>query len=233
MDAVVDYVFSGSRFKLRIDRENVVIGFGLQGIRVPQPDQNSKISTQLSNEAKNFSKSHLHQRDVQIEVRHMDKKGNFFGQLWIGDKLFASTILGEGLAYIEANENDYLPEYEQLETGEGHAREDSKGVWRTDAALELGLQTGADAAQVFGEEPMKAKIITLDDTRGFFVRFDQDEKKYKDMLAQLQDFANLNEVMQHPVKAGTICVIKDDNESIFHRCRVERSNKNGQYSLYL
>lgn len=35
LEAVVDFVFSGSWFKLWIDRENVLIGFGLQGIRVP------------------------------------------------------------------------------------------------------------------------------------------------------------------------------------------------------
>lgn len=89
-----------------------MIGFGLQGIRVPQPDQNSKLATQLSNQAKDFSKLQLHQRDVQIEVRHMDKKGNFFGQLWVGGQLYASNLLGEGLAYIEANDNDYIPEYD-------------------------------------------------------------------------------------------------------------------------
>jgi len=35
LDAVVDYVFSGHRYKLRIDRENVIIGFGLLGVRSP------------------------------------------------------------------------------------------------------------------------------------------------------------------------------------------------------
>jgi len=69
----------------------------------------------------------------------MDKKGNFFGQLWVNGELFAAQILGKGLAFIDANENDYIPEYDELETSEGHAREDSKGVWRQDAALELGL----------------------------------------------------------------------------------------------
>ena len=72
----------------------------------------------------------------------MDKKGNFYGQLWIGGQLFATNLLGEGLAYIEASDNDYIPEYDQLETSEGHAREDSKGVWRTEVALELGLEVG-------------------------------------------------------------------------------------------
>ena len=35
LDAVVDYVFSGHRYKLRIDRENVIIGFGLQCVKSP------------------------------------------------------------------------------------------------------------------------------------------------------------------------------------------------------
>jgi hypothetical protein len=42
----------------------------------------------------------------------MDKKGNFYGQLWIGGQLYASSLLAEGHAYIEANDNDHIPEYE-------------------------------------------------------------------------------------------------------------------------
>jgi len=46
---------------------------------VPVPDKNSELITEISNNAKEYSKQISHQRDVKVEVRTMDKKGNFFG----------------------------------------------------------------------------------------------------------------------------------------------------------
>lgn len=80
---------------------------------------------------------------------------------------------------------------------------------------------------------MKAKIIQLDDTRGFYVRFESDEKKYKDLLTQLLDYSSSHDTMSHPVKAGTVCVIQCDEDKLFYRCRIERANKNQAYQIYL
>ncbi len=102
LDAVVEYVFSGGRFKLRIDSENVMIAFAIQGMRVPQPDKNSKEVSSISTLAKDYSKAQLHQRDVQIEIRHVDRKGNFFGQLWKQSGLYGEVLLQKGFAYIDA-----------------------------------------------------------------------------------------------------------------------------------
>ena len=53
-------MFSGHRFKLRIESENVVIAFGLQGVRSPQPDKNSKEVSEISDQAKTYAKTTLH-----------------------------------------------------------------------------------------------------------------------------------------------------------------------------
>jgi len=57
LEGMIDFVFSGSRFKVRLDRQNVVIALCIQGIRVPQPDKNSEILTSISNQAKDYTKS--------------------------------------------------------------------------------------------------------------------------------------------------------------------------------
>ena len=48
----------------------------------------------------------------------MDKKGNFFGQVWINDNLLATNIVGKGFGYLELWDSDNIPEYEDLEKAE-------------------------------------------------------------------------------------------------------------------
>jgi hypothetical protein len=59
-NAVVEYCLSGARVKLRIDSENVVIPFGIQGVRGLTNDQNQPKMLELSNQAKDFAKEELH-----------------------------------------------------------------------------------------------------------------------------------------------------------------------------
>ena len=40
LQGVIDFWFSGQKFKIRIDTENFYIGFSLIGIKIPMPDQN-------------------------------------------------------------------------------------------------------------------------------------------------------------------------------------------------
>jgi len=90
---MVDFVFSGSRLKLWLEWQNVLIALCIQGIRIPTPDKNSDLLTDISNAAKEYTKSIAHQRDCKVEIWSMDKKGNFFGQVWINENLLALNLL--------------------------------------------------------------------------------------------------------------------------------------------
>ncbi len=103
----------------------------------------------------------------------MDKKGNFFGQIWINDNLLAINVVNKGFAYLEVRDSDVIPEYDELEKAEQTARSQKIGVWNEDAALELGIE-GAEEEK-YEEGPVKATIIELDSSQGFYIRFDSDE----------------------------------------------------------
>lgn len=233
LDAVVDYCFSGQKYKLRIDSENVIIGFGLQGAKCPQPDKNSKEITAISNTAKDYATGQLHQRDVKIVVRHMDKKGNFYGQLWNNSGLFTTSLLQKGFAYLDAHENDHIPEYGELEEAETTARGDSKGVWRHDVALELGLETGGegDEEECF-EGPIKAEVVEMSDPQCFYVRYSQDLKKLGKIESQLSTIESTGEILNHPVKVASMCAVMNTEDDKWYRARIERNEGEGMYQVF-
>jgi len=110
----IEYCFSGQRFKIRIDSENCSIAFGLIGIEIPQPDVNQPGITEISEQAKEYAKNILHQRDVAINVKYMDKRGTFLGNLWMlsspkkkGDH-FAKNILQKGFGNIQESNAERL-----------------------------------------------------------------------------------------------------------------------------
>lgn len=100
--AVIEYCFSGMRFKARLDQEGRAISFNLLGIKTMQSDKNQPIFDEYANDALQFAKENLFQRDVTIEICFADKRGNFFGSLTMANKTdFATKLLEEGLAMVQ------------------------------------------------------------------------------------------------------------------------------------
>lgn len=112
---VVEFTLSGQKFKIRLDDENCSIGFGLIGINIPQPDNNQPGITDISDKAKEYAKHTLHQKDVAINVKYIDKRGTFLGNLWLYDgqkkkkgENYAAQILRKGYGNIQDQSADKL-----------------------------------------------------------------------------------------------------------------------------
>ena len=112
---VIEYCFSGQKYKIRLDSENCSVAFAQIGVKIPQPDPNQPGITEISNNAKEYAKNSLHQRDVVINVKYMDKRGTFLGNLWFwnekgrkkGDH-FGTHILRKGYGSIQEDNSDKL-----------------------------------------------------------------------------------------------------------------------------
>ena len=79
------------------------------------PDPNQPEITEISNIAKEFAKTSLHQRDVIINIKYIDKKGTFLGNMWIGNESksgkgenYAKSLLSKGYGNIQDNNSDKL-----------------------------------------------------------------------------------------------------------------------------
>lgn len=61
-----------------------------------------------------FSKSHLLQRDVEVEIDNCDNKGVFHGTLFLAGKDFNASLVEEGLA-TASSQGSRFNEYLKLE----------------------------------------------------------------------------------------------------------------------
>lgn len=131
-EAVVEYVFSGSRLKLYMPKETCLITFLLAGIDCPRGSRNTPGGMQtadpFSNEAMLFTKELVLQREVEVEVESMDKAGNFIGWLHIEGLNLSVALVENALSKVHftAERSSY---YKTLTTAEEPCRERKEKVW--------------------------------------------------------------------------------------------------------
>ena len=122
LTGVIDLVLNGSRFKVRFNHQHVLAIMVLDGVRcLPNEGEYQKISE----EALLFSKKHAQQRDVQIQLKRVDKKGIFHGKLLINKKDYALELLEAGLAIYMDTKKD-----EKYENAENFAKKNRHGLWK-------------------------------------------------------------------------------------------------------
>ncbi|KAK1568612.1 hypothetical protein Q3G72_026715 [Acer saccharum] len=122
--AVVEYVFSGHRFKLLIPKETCSIAFSFSGVRCPGRDE------PYSDEAIALMRRKILQRDVEIEVETVDRTGTFLGSMWELRTNVASTLLEAGLAKLQTSfGNDRIPDAHILEQAERSAKSQKLKIW--------------------------------------------------------------------------------------------------------
>jgi staphylococcal nuclease domain-containing protein 1 len=124
--AIVEYVVHAGKFKCFVPKESCIINFVLTGVKVPQ--RRADASEPFADEALEFVRKKCHQRDVEIEVETQDKGGNFIGNMWVGRKLFAVSILEEGLASVNAGSASHSGYSADLFGAEDRAKRAKKNV---------------------------------------------------------------------------------------------------------
>ncbi|KAM6985865.1 staphylococcal nuclease domain-containing protein 1 [Aplochiton taeniatus] len=131
-EAVVEYVFSGSRLKLYMPKETCLITFLLAGIECPRGSRNGpggvQVAEPFSDEAMLFTKELVLQREVEVEVESMDKAGNFIGWLHIEGVNLSVALVESALSKVHftAERSSY---YKTLVSGEEPARARKEKIW--------------------------------------------------------------------------------------------------------
>lgn len=131
-EAVVEYVFSGSRLKLYLPKETCLITFLLAGIECPRGARNLPGLVQegepFSEEATLFTKELVLQREVEVEVESMDKAGNFIGWLHIDSANLSVLLVEHALSKVHftAERSSY---YKSLLSAEEAAKQKKEKIW--------------------------------------------------------------------------------------------------------
>lgn len=133
MQGLVEFVASGSRFRVYIPRETCIITFLLGGISCPKgarmmPSGDKMPADPFGDEAALWVKEQVLQREVEIEVESMDKAGNFIGFLFVDNSNMNVNLVQEGFAtcHFTADRSAYG---NQIKNAEDNAKKDKKKVW--------------------------------------------------------------------------------------------------------
>ncbi|KAM9953356.1 hypothetical protein ACTFIR_008422 [Dictyostelium discoideum] len=221
LPAVVDYVFSAQRVKLFIEKESCMINFTMSGVRAPRRDENEE----LSNQALGFSREHLHQHDVHIQIEDIDKGGNFIGTLMVGNKNFALSLVEMGFASIYDPMNR-LNDYQRFEDAENKAKSSRLNLWKNyDPEEEQRVANQKAAAEEERKQQQKAEtgeayIRAVVSPTEVYLQFANN--KTKDIESQLASLEINNEdstIVAMP-KVGDIVKFKSQHDKKWHRSKI-------------
>eukprot|EP01061_Rhynchopus_euleeides_P047066 TRINITY_DN9245_c0_g1_i1.p1 TRINITY_DN9245_c0_g1~~TRINITY_DN9245_c0_g1_i1.p1 ORF type:complete len:958 (+),score=480.13 TRINITY_DN9245_c0_g1_i1:42-2915(+) len=144
LQAFVEYVLGPARIKLHIPRENCQISLNLAGLAAPnlaRPGQGE--SDPYAQEALNFSKKQLLQREVEVQVEHFHK-GTFVGNVWVKGQNVAMKLLEEGYATMEGQNTQSMVGRSAATETEQKAKAAKKGIWSDDGGLPKRVQEGIE-----------------------------------------------------------------------------------------
>ncbi|KAF2073820.1 hypothetical protein CYY_004878 [Polysphondylium violaceum] len=224
LPAVVDYVFSAQRVKLFVEKESCMINFSLSGVRVPKRDENEV----LSNQALAYSREHLHQHDVSIQIDDIDKGGNFIGNLYYGNKNFALNLVEMGFASIYDPMNR-LSEAKAFADAEDKAKSSRLNMWKDYDPL--AEQRAADQLKAAEEEKLKqlkaetgkAIVRTIVSPTQLYIQYEN--SKNNDILDILENLANdEGSAVAFSPKAGDLVKYKSAQDEKWYRAKIKSSD---------
>lgn len=122
-DGLVEHVFSASRIKVFIPKENCLINLIIGGINADKPNDSKYGQAGFE-----LVKSLVHQRDIQCSIENMDKVGNYIGYVYYETepghwKNLSLTLIEKGLASIrDARDAEMI-------RAEEEAKKEKIGLW--------------------------------------------------------------------------------------------------------
>lgn len=246
--AVCEAVLSGHRLKLHVPKEGVTIAFSPSGVRCPQRSAAPGAAARpgapppqaaepFGDEAFAFTREHVLQRDVELEVEGVDKGGTFLGTLRVpGQKglNLGVALLESGLARLHpAFDSGRVVGGTALVAAQDRAKAARVKVWESyDPAAEAAAGAEAEADDAGGAggatqgvgEPLRLVVTDVADANNFFVQV-ADEPRVKWVTEQLASLG-LGAASPPPsiLKAGDKCVARFSADGQWYRAVVERTN---------
>ncbi|XP_012875461.1 PREDICTED: staphylococcal nuclease domain-containing protein 1 [Dipodomys ordii] len=225
-EAVVEYVFSGSRLKLYLPKETCLITFLLAGIECPRGARNLPGLVQegepFSEEATLFTKELVLQREVEVEVESMDKAGNFIGWLHMDGANLSVLLVEQALSKVHftAERSAY---YKSLLSAEEAAKQKKEKVWAhyEEQPVEEVMPVLEEKERSASYKPVFVTEIT--DDLHFYVQDVETGTQLEKLMENMR-----NDISSHPPvegsyapRRGEFCIAKFvDGE--WYRARVEK-----------
>lgn len=258
MEGVVEFVASGSRFRIHLLKDNWIISFLLSSINCPRAErripvsgnpqqQRIELGEPYGGEALVFSKEHFLQRDVFIEVESMDRGGNFIGRLTTVDGQSAALMLVQaGLAKV--HDSAYgATNYKQLLEAEEKCRKERIGVWTnyeeptSKDDVENEVENNPEDEVISGagtinfNDPRYRHVMVTDVTTDLklYVQYSEHGAQVEKMQSDLHEiFSQTKPVGGHNPRKGELLAARFTVDNEWYRARVEKIEGNNRISVY-
>jgi len=173
---VVEYVMSGSRFKLVMPRESCTLTFALSGVRTPSHGGGDKTAQPFGNEAVAFTKRVATQRDARVEFDGVDRGGTFLGQMFLdgGKTNVAVELLKQGLGWMDERSASRSPYFAQMEAANESAKAARIGIWEK-YDEQLAQEAEAAGSQMTLPDRVQVSVQHVTNGSNFWVHIDGDE----------------------------------------------------------
>lgn len=241
-DALVEFVASGSRFRLFIPKESCLVTFLLAGITCPRTSRPATDKLKASeaepygDEAFSFVKERILQRDVSVKMDTTDKNGTAcIGWMWLENNVNLSILLveeGYASVHFTAEKSEY---YRALKGAEDQAKAAKKNRWANwvepDPTDESKNQDGEndiiekdDKAPAERKTKMENVVVTEVKTDlTFFAQHTDSGPKLEQLMSKLrQDFkASAPVTGSYNPRKGDLCAAQFSEDKEWYRAKVE------------
>ncbi|KAM3968500.1 LOW QUALITY PROTEIN: staphylococcal nuclease domain-containing protein 1 [Aphomia sociella] len=229
-EATVEFVASGSRMRLYIPKESVLVTFLLAGINCPRgarpavgggPMQDAEP---FGEDALLFTKEKCLQHDVVVTIEEMDKAGNFIGWLWIDNENLSVSLVEHGLASMHhtAETSEYA---RAIKTAEENAIKKRLGLWKD--YVEIEKETEKERNAPVQDRVMKYEkvIITEVTSEGNFYAQSVDlGTKLETLMEKIHQEFKTNAPLpgSYVPRRGNICAARFTMDDQWYRAKVEK-----------
>ncbi|CAB3411232.1 unnamed protein product [Caenorhabditis bovis] len=245
VEGVVEFVAGGSRLRIYIPKETVLITFLLSGINCPKGARIGPggvvngISEPFAEEAAAFTRKLVLQREVQIEVETTDKSGNFVGYLFVsqdGHKAanLSELLLEQGFATLHFTA-ERSGHYNALLSAENRAKKAKKNIWANYTETELQDEVEIQKNDTAERKTQYRKVAVTDvakDSLRFSAQNVEDGARLEKMTSELRTQLSQNPPISgsYTPRRGDLCVAKFSVDGQWYRAKVE-SVKAGQAEI--
>jgi staphylococcal nuclease domain-containing protein 1 len=239
--AIVDFVASGSRFKVIIPKENARLTFILSGIRAPRTARNPKEQSEpFGQEAFEWSSRKCMQRDVEIDVEDIDRMGGFIGTMYVNRESVARGLVEEGLATVHAYSSEKSGHGNELMAAENRAKTARKRMWhdwspeKEAAEKDDSPLNGISQPEVFVKKnDYRDVLVTNVDAQGKLKiqLVGSGTSSLEELMSAFRKFhvqpAN-NKPIEGPPRVGEYVAAKFTEDDTFYRARIRQVDRPGK-----
>ncbi|XP_031619564.1 staphylococcal nuclease domain-containing protein 1 [Contarinia nasturtii] len=245
-EAIVEFIASGSRFRLFLPKDSCLVTFLLAGISCPRSSRPSvggapaQEGEPFGDEALNFVREKILQRDVNVHIDTTDKAAtSVIGWLWTDANVNLSVLLvEEGLAtvHFSAEKTEY---YRALKTAEDSAKAAKKKIWANyvEEIKEEEVKEEDKDDKVVERKVNHEKVVVTEVTPElhFYAQHTDQGAKLETLMAKLR-----KEFQESPPLAGAftpkrndLCAAQFSEDNEWYRAKVEKVQGHNATILYV